>query len=190
MAIFCSFLKHVCRNIDTHVTTPFQCSFYKLVSRPKFPCSSLDFSHDSVFLVATVLLSCFFKLVSRPRFSCLDNISVLVLVATLSCIIIISVVTQKVCRDRVLSPLSLFPCCSFIFLCCNLDFCVRDVLHVGTLICYVVTTLFCMQHIFLSRPSFFSRDITFVPSACLRVTTYISCWDRTFLCSVDFYVAS
>ena len=46
-----------------------------------------------------------------------------------------------------------------------------DVLHVATPICYVATTLFCIQHLFLSRPSFFGRDITFLPSDCLRVAT-------------------
>ena len=66
-------------------------------------------------LVAIVMLCCFFKLMSRPIFSYLDSISVLVLVAILSCIIGILVTTQKVCRNRVLPPLSLFPCYNFIF---------------------------------------------------------------------------
>ena len=65
--------------------------------------------------VATVMLSYFFKLVSRPSYSCRDNSSVLVLVATQSYIIVILIATQKFCRDRVLSPLSLFPCCNFNF---------------------------------------------------------------------------
>ena len=52
---------------------------------------------------------------SQPRFSCRDSSSVLVLIATLSCIIVILVATQKVCREKVLPPLSLFPCCNFIF---------------------------------------------------------------------------
>ena len=39
----------------------------------------------------------------------------LFIVATLSYIIVISVATKKICRDRVLSPLSLFLYCSFIF---------------------------------------------------------------------------
>ena len=38
-------------------------------------------------------------------------------------------------------------------------------MHVATPICYVATTLFCMQHIFLSRPSFSGRNITFLPLA-------------------------
>ena len=76
------------------------------------------------------------------------------------------------------------------FLCCNLDFCVGDVLHVATPKCYVATTLFCMQHLFLSRPTFSGHDITFPPLAFLRVTTHFSYRDRTFLCSVDFCVAT
>ena len=47
-----------------------------------------------------------------------------------------------------------------------------------------------MQHIFLSQPSFFGHDITFLPSACLRVATHILCCNRTFLWSADFYVAT
>ena len=121
-----------------------------LMSQHSFSATSASWCRYPAFHVIIVMLICFFKLMSRPSFSCRDSISILVLVATLSCIIVISVTTQKVCRDRVLSPLSMFPCCSFIFLCCDLDFCVRDVLHVATPICYVTTTLFCMQHIFLS----------------------------------------
>ena len=86
-----------------------------VVCRDLFPMFFPDFSRDSVFLVATVMLSYFFKLVSRPSFSCRDSSSVLVLVATLSCIIVISVVTQKVYHDKVLPPLSMFPYCNFIF---------------------------------------------------------------------------
>ena len=74
------------------------------------------------------------------------------------------------------------------FLCCDLHFCVGDVLHVATPICYVATTLFYMQHIFLSQPSFSGRDIMFFPPACLRVTTHIFCRNRNFLCSANFYV--
>ena len=125
------------------------------------------------------------KVLMHPSFSYRDSISILVLVATLSCIIVISVMTQKVCRDRVLSPLSLFPCCSFIFLWCDLDFCVGDVLHVATPIFYVATILFCMQHIFLSRLSLSGRDITCLPLACLRVVTHFLYRNRTFLCSAD-----
>ena len=85
------------------------------VSQHSFSAASTSWCRNPSFHVATVMLICFFKLMSRPSFSCRDNISVLVLVATLSCIIVISIATQKVCRDRVLTPLSLFPCYSFIF---------------------------------------------------------------------------
>ena len=86
-----------------------------LMSQHSFNAASASWCRDQSFHVAIVMLIYFFILMSRPNFSCRDNISVLVLVATLSCIIFISIATQKVCRDRVLSPLSLFPCCIFIF---------------------------------------------------------------------------
>ena len=92
--IFCSFLKHECRNTVS---------------------AYASWCRDQSFHVATVMLICFFKLMSQPSFFCRDSISFLVLVTTLSCIIVILVATQKVYRDRVLSPLSLFPYCSFIF---------------------------------------------------------------------------
>ena len=103
-----------CRDRVLNFVAGFCCSKESYVATC-FLCSSLDFNRDSVFLVATMMLSCFFKLVSRPSFSCHDIIYALILVAALSCIIVISVVTQKVCRNRVLPPLSLFPCCNFIF---------------------------------------------------------------------------
>ena len=61
-------------------------------------------------------LCSFFKLVSRPSFyvataflfgSCCNDVSY---------IVSISVTTRKVCRDRVLSPLNLISCCSFILI--------------------------------------------------------------------------
>ena len=63
-----------------------------------------------------MFLCCFFKLVSRHSFyvttafllgSCSNNVS---------SIVIISVMTRKVCRDRVLSPFNLISCCSFILI--------------------------------------------------------------------------
>ena len=119
-----------------------------------FLCSSLVFSRNSVFFIAIVLLCIFFNLVSRPSFSCHESISVLVLLQHVSCIIIISVATQKVCRDRVLSPFSLIPYCNFILEVTIWPFSVGDVLQVATP--YVMSRLhfLCMQHIFLLRPSF------------------------------------
>ena len=86
-----------------------------LLSQHSFNAASASWCRNESFHVATVILIYFFKLMSRPSFSCRDNIFVLVLITTLSYIIVISVVTQKVYHDRVLSPLSLFPYCSFIF---------------------------------------------------------------------------
>ena len=63
-----------------------------------------------------MFLCCFFKLVSQPSFyvttafllgSCCNNVS---------SIVSISVMTRKVCRDRVLSPLNLISCCIFILI--------------------------------------------------------------------------
>ena len=168
-----------------------------LLSQHSFSAAFASWCHDQSFHVTTVMLICFFKLMSRPSFSYRDNISIMVLVATLSCIIVILVATQKASHNRVLLPLSLFSYCSFIFLSCDLDFCVGDVLHVATPICYVATTFFCMQHIFQSRLSSSGRDITCLPLACLCVATHFPCRDRTFLCSTDlcchdlvFYVAT
>ena len=98
--------------------------------------------------------------------------------------------TQKVLSRQRLVAAELDFLLQLCFLCCDLDICVGGVLHVATPICYIATTLFCMQHLFLSRHSFFGRDITFLPLACLRVVTLISCRDKTFLCSADFYVAT
>ena len=84
-------------------------------------------------------------------------------VTTLFCIICISVTTQKVLSQQRLIATELDLLLQLCFLCCHLDFCVGDVLHVATPIYYVATTLFCKQHLFLLRPSFPGRDITFMP---------------------------
>ena len=94
-------------------------------------------------------------------------------VATLYCIIVISIATQKVCRDRVLPPLSLFPCCSFIFYVATWTFvlgmfCMSRPQYVMSrqhfsacsifscrdLIFLVATSLFCLQPVFVLRPIF------------------------------------
>ena len=60
--IFCAFLKQLCHNIDNHVVTQFQCSFCKLVSRPKFSCR--DSISIQVMLQHCLVLSTF---LSRQR---------------------------------------------------------------------------------------------------------------------------
>ena len=50
------------------------------------------------------------------QFLCHDSISVGSCCNNVSCIVIISVVTRKVCHDKVLSPLNLISCCSFILI--------------------------------------------------------------------------
>ena len=110
---------------------------------------------------------------------------IIVLVATLSRIIGISVATQKVCRDRVLPPLSLFPCCSFIFDVTTWTFvlgmfCTSRPQYVMSLRHFSVCSIFSYRDLV-----FFCRNINFLPSACLCVMTHISCRDKTFLCSAD-----
>ena len=90
-------------------------------------------------------------------------------VTTLSCIICISVATQKVCRDRGLLPLSLTSCCSFSLMLRH-EFLVPSIFDVATqfscrsktllclaysfcrdLVCYVATALLCIVLKSLSR---------------------------------------
>ena len=101
-----------------------------------------------------------------------------------------SIMTQKVLSRQRLVATELDFLLQLCFLCCDLDFYVGHVLHVATSICYVSTTLFCMQQLFLSRHSFSDHDITFLPLAYLRVVTLISYRDKTFLCSTDFCVTT
>ena len=67
---------------------------------------------------------------------CHDSISVGSCCNNVSCIVSISVATRKVCRDRVLSPLNLISCCSFISM---LRHCLCDV------------DVFCHNQFFMSR---------------------------------------
>ena len=64
--------------------------------------------------------------------SCCNNVS---------CIVSISVMTRKVCRDRVLSPLNMISCCSFILI-------LRHSLLV-LLMFFVVTQFLCRDKTFL-----------------------------------------
>ena len=109
--------------------------------------------------VATMFLCSFFKFVSRPSFyvataslfgSCCNNVS---------CIVSIYVTTRKVCRDRVLSPLNLISCCSFIL----------NLRH-----SFLVLSMFSIVTQFLCH------DRTFLYSASICVVTQSLCRDRTF----------
>ena len=126
-----------------------------IMSQHSFSAAFVSWCRDSVFLVATMMLSYFFKLVWRPSFSYRDSISVLVLVATLSCIIVISIATQKVYRDRVMSPLSLFPLLQLHFFIATWTF---------------VFGMFCM-----SRPQYVMSRRHF------SVCSIFSCCDLAFL---------
>ena len=72
-------------------------------------------------------------------------------VATLSCIICISVVTQKVCRDRGLLPLSLTSCCSF-FSMLRHDFLVLSIFAVATQFSCRDKTILCSTYSFYHDP--------------------------------------
>ena len=126
-----------------------------VVCRYLFPVFFLGFQSRHCFLGFDSDAKLLFKLVSRPSFACHDSSSILVLIGTLSCIIVISIATQKVCRNRVLPPLSLFPCCSFIF--------------------YVATWTFVLGMFCMSRPQYVMSRRHF--SAC----SIFSCHDLVFL---------
>ena len=88
-----------------------------VLCRDNLMCGSLNsYVATSISFVVTEFLCNFFKLVSRPVFmsrqhlcfgSCYNNVS---------CIVGIFVTTQTVYRNRVLSPLNLISCCSFILM--------------------------------------------------------------------------
>ena len=78
-----------------------------------------------------------------------------------SCIVRISIVTQKVCRDRVLSPLNLISCCSFILM-------LRHGLFV--VLMFAVATQFIM-----SQPNFSSMCWNLYRNIEKSVTTLFIC---------------
>ena len=84
-----------------------------------------------------------------------DSISVGSCCNNVSCIVSISVATRKVCHDRVLSPLNLISCCSFILI-------LRHSLLVLSM--------------FLSRPSFYvtTRLFLFSSSLCRNPVCYVA----------------
>ena len=81
----------MCGSLNSYVATS------TILLRQSFYAASSNWCRDPVFM-------------SRQHFyfgSCCN---------TVSCIVRIFVATQKVCRDRVLSPLNLISCCSFILM--------------------------------------------------------------------------
>ena len=122
-------------------------------------------------------------------------------VATLSCIIYISVVTQKVYRNRGLLPLSLTSCCSFVLILRH-DFLVLSIFavatqiscHDKTLLCstysfycdlvfYVMTKLLCIVLKPLSQPIQVCCDLVSLCSACFCVATLRSMSRHRFISS-------
>ena len=72
-----------------------------------------------VATLTIVLRHCFYAASSNcvaTHFLCHDNISIGSYCNNVSCIVCIPVTTKKVYRDRVLSPLNLFSCYSFILM--------------------------------------------------------------------------
>ena len=72
-------------------------------------------------------------------------------VATLSCIICISIATQKVCHDKGLLPMSLPSCCSFVMMLQH-DFLVSSIFVVATQFYCRDKTLLCSAYSFCSDP--------------------------------------
>ena len=110
-------------------------------------------------------------------------------VATLSCIIFISVTTQKVCCGRGLLPLSLTSCCNFVmmlrhgflvlsifvvatqFLCPNKTLLCSTYSLCQDPVCYVVTELLCVVLKPLPRPRKVCHDLISLCSSYLCVAT-------------------
>ena len=122
-------------------------------------------------------------------------------VATLSCIICISVTTQKVYSDKGLLPLSLTSCCNFVLMLRH-DFLVLPIFVVTTqfscrdktllcsaysfycdLICYVATALIFIVLKSLSRHIKVCRDLVSLYSAYFCVMTLRSMSRHRFISS-------
>ena len=90
-------------------------SVQSVLCRDNLMCGSWNsYVATSTIVSRQCFLCSFFKLVSQPSFyvataflfgSCCNDVS---------CIVSISIATRKVCHNRVLSPLNLISCCSFI----------------------------------------------------------------------------
>ena len=96
---------------------------------------------------------------------CRNSISVGSCCNNVSCIVSISIVTRKVYCDKVLSPLNLISCCNFILI-------LRHSLLVLSMFSVATKFLccdknFCIQLIFVFRPSLLCRDKTSLP--CVRI---------------------
>ena len=129
-------------------------------------------------------------------------------VATLSCIICISVATKKVCHDKGLLPLSLTSCCSFVLMLRH-DFLVLSIFAVAThfsrcdktllcsaysfyrdSVCSVATELLCIVLKPLSRHRKVCHDLVSLYSAYFYVATLKSMLRHRFISSALKYVAT
>ena len=103
------------------------------------------------------------------QFLCHDGISFSSCCNNVSCIVSISVMTRKVCRNRVLSPLNLISCCSFLLI-------LRHSILVLSM-CFVATQFLC-------------HDKTFLYSAHLWVVTQVVTSRQDSLPCVGIFVAT
>ena len=130
-----------------------------------------------------------------------NNISVGSCCNNVSCIVSISVLTKKVYRNRVLSPLNLISCCSFIWILRHsllvlLMFYVATRLFVFSLslcrypVCYVVTRPLLIVLEYLLRHRKVYRNLVYQCLAYLCVTTLRSLSRHRNISSALKYVAT
>ena len=110
-------------------------------------------------------------------------------VATLSCIICISVATQKVCLDKGFFPLSLTSCCSFVLMLRH-DFLMLSIFAVAT-------QFSCRDKILLCSAYLLYHDITSLHCVEIFVATYKSLSEPRFslfslflCCDIKIHVAT
>ena len=142
--------KELCCNIDNHVLTQFQCSFFKLVSRPKFSCRIASLFRLCCNIILYYLHLCRDKgLFPLSLTSCYNF--VLMFRHGFLMFSIFAIATQFSCRDKTLL-------CSAYSLC-------RDP------VCYVMTELLCIVLKPLSGPRKVCRDLVSLCSAYFCVAT-------------------
>ena len=141
------------------------------------------------------------------QFICCDIIFVGSCYKNVSCIVTISVATRKVYRDRVLSPLNLISCCSFILMSRHSllvlsMFSVTTKFYVATRlfvfssslcrdpVCYVATRPLLLMLESLSRHRKVYRDLVYHCSAYLCVMTLRSLLQHRNISSALKYVAT
>ena len=122
------------------------------------------------------------------QFLCCDNISNGSCCSNVSCIVSIPVETKKVCHDRVLSPLNLISCCSFLLILRHSLF-MLSMFSVTTSF-YVVTRLFVFSSSLCHDPVCYvmTRPL-FLVLECLSRHRKV-CHDLIYQCSAYLCVAT